>query len=398
VTERSDPPIGISDPAAEVLRAAYYYALVDGHQVVDASQVLVAAARNDEGARTVLGQQVADARTTMTRRERPDSADGVGHAPSRYARALREARWWVLRGNAREGRASGAGAGDGQGAPEWSGTVGTALDRATGPARSAGVTRLDVPHLLLGLLDSADSSVGTLVSGLGLNVDALRRKIRAGGLAVEPPPFTPLIDPLQVFGAIEDRSPWLVRWIPRMVARLTARQTKWGGPVLACLEREVMRQAVLMGHDTVQTSAVLLAIASLDAQLEASGHRLRKAYLPHNQGGRVLADAGFDLHQAQSAAEPLVEEAETLPLGESSERFWDTGKPGDPAWGVAAAQVIDRSAEIARERRHRDVGTSHLLAAVLAEEEDGAAAHLLSQLRVDHRQVRQRIADQLAES
>lgn len=388
-------PIGIGEPAADVLRAAYYYALVDGHQVIDASQLLVAAARNDEQARTVLGQQVADARTTIARRESRGGADGAGDVPGEYAApALREARWWVLRENAKEGHASRTGVGDSQDAPEWSGTVATALDGAARSAEGAGAARLDVPHLLIGLLDSGDPSVTTLLGPLELNVQTLLSKISDGRLAVEPPPFSPLIGPLQMLGAVEDRSPWLVRWIPRMAARLTSRQTKWGGPVMAALEREVMRQAVLMGHHTIQTTAVLLAIASLDAQLEESGHRLQKAYLPHNQGGRLLADAGFDLDSAQSAAEPCVEETESLPHEESSERFWDTGKPGDPAWGIAAARVMDGSAEIATERRHGNIGTSHLLASVLAE--GGLAVQLLAQLGVDHQEMRQRIADQLA--
>jgi len=396
MTQDAGPPIGIGDPAAEVLRAAYYYALVDGHQVIDASLVLVAAARNDERARTVLGEQVADARGAIARRECRGGDDGVGHVPGGYARALREARWWVLRENVREGRAFRAGAGDSQDAPEWSGTVVTALDRAAGWARRAGVARLDGPHLLLGLLDSGDPSVRALLTPLGLEVRALLVKINDSGLAVEPPPFSPLIGPLQMSGAVEDRSPWLVRWIPRVVARLTSRQAKWGGPVMACIEREVMRQAVLLGHGIIQTSAVLLAIASLDAQLEESGHRLRKAYLPHNQGGRLLAEAGFHLHSAQSAAEPLVGETECLTLEESSERFWDTGKPGDPAWGIVAARLMDRSVEIATERWHGDLGTSHLLASLLAQ--GGVAVQLLAQLEVNHQQLRQRIADHLTEA
>ncbi|PZV96999.1 Clp amino terminal domain-containing protein, pathogenicity island component [Micromonospora phaseoli] len=377
-------PVDVGEEFADVLRAAYYYALVDGGRVVGPGQLLVAAARNDERAGRVLGRTVAQARATVSRGEGPDTGDGAGPVPSGYAGMLREARWWVLRAQRDAVPAD---------PPLWSTAVGPALTRSARTARSAGVTRLDVPHLVLGLLDPADPSVAELARRTGLDVAAARRRIAAGDLAAEPAPFAPLVDPLRVAGAVRSRSPWLVRWLPALFARLTGRQARWGGPVLACLEREVMRQAVLVGHDVVQTSAVLLAIVSLDAQLAATGQRLVTAYQPHNQGGKALTDVGFQLGPARSVAESWTGEREALPVADSSARFWGTGKPGDPRWGVAATRVMDRATDLAREHGHADAGTSHLLAAVLAE--DGAAGHLLAALGLDREELRRRVTHQL---
>ncbi|MFC0101153.1 Clp protease N-terminal domain-containing protein [Micromonospora marina] len=378
-TETVDPPVG--EQVADVLRAAYYYALADGHPVVDPGQLLVAAARNDDQAGRILGRQVAEGRATTPRQDLPGPQDGAGLTGSRYAGALREARWWILRANP---------ATDRKHEPTWSASIGAALARAVTSARAAEVTRLGMPHLLLGLLDPTEPTVLALSDRVGLDIAATRRHIGAAELSAEPTPFAPLVDPLRAFGAAQSSGPWPVRWIPALMARLTRRQTKWGGPVLACLEREVMRQAVVTGHGIVQSSSVLLAIVSMDVQLKAVGERLRKPYLPHNEGGKLLIEAGFDFAQAQSAAESLAEvERDALPVGESSSRFWDTGKPGDPSWSSVAARAMEQATTIAREHGHQAVGTSHLLRAVLAE--DGAAAQLLIDAGIDIGALRRRV-------
>ncbi|MFI6779554.1 Clp protease N-terminal domain-containing protein [Micromonospora sp. NPDC050276] len=384
---KGDPPAGVGEKVADVLRAAYYYALVDGHGVVDPGQVLVAAARNDDRAARVLGKQVVDARTTTPQRKSPEIADHVDSPQGGYAGALREACWWVLRDSPEVERGS---------VPVWSTAVGAALDRAAASARSAGVTRLDVPHLLLGLLEPAEPSVAALIDRVGLDIAAARLRVEAGDLSVDPAPFVPLFDLLRMAGATQSRAPWLVRWVPGWVARFAGREAKWGGPVMPCLEREVMRQAVMAGHDIVQSSDVLLAIVSLDLQLAAAGERLAAAYLPNNQGGGLLDEAGFDLEEAQSVAVSLIEEREVLSVDESSSRFWDTGKLGDPLWSVVATRVMDRATGIAREHGHHNAGSSHLLAAVLVE--DGAAGHLLAELNLDREDLRQRVSHQLAQS
>ncbi|MEW2383024.1 Clp protease N-terminal domain-containing protein [Micromonospora sp. NPDC047707] len=384
-TGDADPPVG--DEVADVLRAAYYYALADGHHVVDPGHLLIAAARNDDRAGRVLGRRIADVRATMPQRGVPDTADDAGPTQGGYAGALREARWWVRRANPAAAQ---------DGVPVWSGAVDAALARAAGAARAAGVTRLGIPHLLLGLLTSADPTVAALADRVDLDIAVVRRHVEAVDLTAEPAPFAPLVDPLRAFGAAQSRGPWPIRWIPALMDRFTGRQDKWGGPVLACLEREVMRQAVVTGHDIVQSSCVLLATVSLDVQLEAVGERLRAQYLPHNQGGGLLIEAGLDFAKAQSVAESLAEvEMETLPTNESSARFWDTGKPGDPSWSTAAASAMDQATSIGRQHGRHDAGTTHLLAAALTE--DSAAARLLANLGLDSEEIRYRASQSITQ-
>lgn len=386
--EDAYPPVGVGAEVADVLRAAYYYALTDGRRVVVPSQLLVAAARNDDRAARLLGPKIAEARTAIPMREDQEATVAAGPSGAGYAGVLREASWWVRRANPAPACDI---------VPVWSGSVGAALVRSTDLARAAGVSRLDVPHLLLGLLDPAEPSVTALTERVGVTVAAVRRQIGAADLGVEPAPFVPLIDAMRVAGAAQSRGPWLVRWIPALVARFTSREARWGGPILACLEREVMRQTVLVGHDVVQSSSVLLAIVSLDVQLGAVGERLRTPFLPHNQGGRLLIEAGFDFTRAQSVAELLAEvERETLPVSESATRFWDTGRPGDPLWSTAAVRNMDQATSIARECGHHDAGTSHLLAAAL--QEGGAAARLLTNLSLDKEELLHRVLRSIAES
>jgi hypothetical protein len=372
----------VGDTVADVLRAAYYYSLVDGHRAVQPAMVLVAAARNDDVvARPVLGAPVAEARSRLRPQNATEQAAGWDSMPQacRYAPALREAGWWVYRGADDDNRAQAEQRG---GAPSWTATLCAALDRAGREADNAGARRLGITHLLLGILDADEPSTRSLAAALGLDFTALVKQLRTTEPETSPRPFTPLVDLIAPFGAIEEKAPWPVRWIPRMVARLTARDRRWRGPVIPGLEAEILRQAVRSGHREVQTSAVLLAVMSLDDQLKTAGRRLRDPYIAHNNAGQVLRSAGVDPDRVRAVAEGLTEEGGHLPDAESAKRFWGTGKPGDPSWGRAAARVADRAASIAEQREHRDVGTSHLLAAML-DQADSSAVRLLLEAGVD---------------
>jgi hypothetical protein len=162
---------------------------------------------------------------------------------------------------------------------------------------------------------------------------------------------------------------------------------------MAGLQLEAMRQAVMLGHRSVQTTALLLAIMSLDEQLAVAGRKLRTAYLPSNGGGRVLSDAGVSTHRIRQSAESISDAGGELPVGESVRRVWDSGKIGDLVWGLTAARVMDRAGAIAGARGHRHIGTSHLLAAVL-EDTSSAAMRVLTELGVDCQRLRSRIDEQ----
>jgi len=391
MTSESDMAPEVGDAVAEVLRAAYYYALLDGHRSVEPRLLLVAAARNDDTlAGPVLGAAVAEARSRFA----PNGGDS---APAilqqrQYGATLREAGWWVYRGADQDKRAQAERTG---GSPTWTSELCTALDRAARAAEVVGATRLGVSHLLVGLLDTPDQSLQSLLTSLKLDPAALTKEVRARQPATAPRPFTPVVDLMAPFGAIEERNRWFVRWIPAVVARLTSHDRRWGGPLLAGLEMEILRQAVRSGHSQVQTSDVILAGISLDDQLHAAGRRLRQPYVAHNQAGRVLAEVGISLPRALRVAEGLTERGEVVPIERSAKRFWGSGKPGDPAWGQAAAHVMDWAGTMARRLHHDDIGTSHLLAAAL-DQEDSSAVRLVAELGGERGLIRQRLSEHLS--
>lgn len=383
---------------ADVLRAAYYYATVDGHPVVGTDLVLTAAARNNDIAGSLLGAAVVDARDRLRPANGPVEPPATAIVPVAcpHAGTLREARWWVLRDSKEADRRRFSLLDAGHGGPVWTPDVCAALVRAGREAAAAGVDCVGVEHLLLGLLDEDHGPVRSLAAATGLDVAVTVRRIRARAPRGAPQPYEPpLMELLQMFGGIDQQEHWLVRWIPRWMASAAVRDARLSGPVLACLEEEALRQAVLVGHHSVQTGALLLATLSLEEQLTASGQRLRAAFAPHNQGGRLLADLGIDLRRAQGVVESITDDGTRLPAEEAASRFWGSGKPGDPDWNEHAVRAMDRASGLARDRGHTDIGTSHLLTALL---EDGgsAAARVLAKLGVDPSQVRTRVVNQLA--
>ncbi len=374
------PAPEVSDPAADVLRAAYYYGLVGGHAVVDPALVLVAAARNDKAvAGPLLGAALAGALPLLTADAAAGAPRPVGQAAPAATRApaLREARWMVLRGNDEKLRARDAAAGT----PSWDEDVAEALQRAADEAASAGAADIGVAALLLGLLRSAHPAVRTLAETTGLDIAATTSALRGQRPWAPEEPYTPLTGLLTMAGITDQRYPLLIRWIPGVIRRFTTRRERWG-PVLILLETEILRQTVLTGHPSVQTAHLPLAIVSMREQLDAIGSGLAARYRRHNQGDPLLTRRGFDLRAAQQAAENLPHDDDVLTSAEVRRRLVSSGKLGDPSWTHPAAAAMEHAGVIARRRKHHDTGTTHLLAAALTDV-DSTAAQLLESLGID---------------
>jgi hypothetical protein len=377
------PALEVSDSVADILRAAYYYGLVDGHAVIDPALVLVAAARNDKTlARPVLGEALAEARPLLAAAASAASPEPAGEAAG--VPALSEARWWVLRGNEGE-------AGTPAATPRWDAEVAESLRRA---ADEAGAGLVGRAAFLLGLLRSPHPAVQSLAGTAGLDIAATATALREQRPTSPEEPFTPLTGLLTVAGVTEQRYPLLIRWAPPLIRRFTTGRER-RGPVITIMETEILRQAVITGHPSVLTAHIPLAIVSMQEQLAAIGSDLAKQYRQHNQGGPVLIQRGFGLRAAQHAVEGLPHADDVLTPADAARRLISTGKPSDPAWSSAAATAMERAAAVARRRQHRDIGTTHLLAALL-EEPDPAASSLLRSLGIDavslHRDLDQRLS------
>jgi hypothetical protein len=390
----------VSDSVADILRAAYYYGLVDGHAVIDSALVLVAAARNDKTlAQPMLGPALAEARPLL-------AADVSASAPRQTGEseptatpmpALREARWWVLRGHDEELRARSAAAGTELTPPLWGAEVAEALERAADEAASAGAARIGVAALLLGLLRSAHPAVHSLAKTASLDISATASALRKQRPWAPEEPFTPLTGLLTVAGITDQPYPLLIRWAPAIIRRFTTRRERVG-PVLIALELEILRQAVISGHPSVQAAHLPLAIVSMQEQLTAIGSGLAAPYRQHNQGGLILTRRGFDLRAAQHAAESLPRDDDVLTPSDLLRRLVSTGgKFGDPSWTHPAAMAMEHAGAIARRRQHRDIGTTHLLSAVLTDA-DSTASRLLESLGIDSASLRVDLDQQLGTS
>jgi len=318
----------VSDSVADILQAAYYYRLVDGHTVIDPALVLVAASRNDKTlAQPLLGTAVAQALPLL-------AADA-----------------------------------------------------------SAGAPHIGVAALLLGLLDSAHPAVHTLAETANLDIAATTSALRKQRPWAPEEPYTPLTGLLTVAGITDQRIPLLIRGIPALMRGLSTRR-EGSGPILIALEQEILRQAVITGHPSVQTAHLPLAIVSMQEQLTTIGSGLAAPLRQHNQGALLLARQGFDLRAAQQSAESLPHDDEVLTPSDVQRRLGFTGKIGDPSWTRPAATAMEHAAATARRRQHRYIGTTHLLAAALTDA-DSTASRLLETLGIDTASLRAGLDHQL---
>lgn len=378
------PAPEVSDAVADILRAAYYYGLVGGHAVIDPALVLVAAARNDKTvARPVLGAALAEALPLLAADVSAGAAGPAGEAEPAATRvpALREAGWVVLRGNDEKFRARVGGEGMEPTLPLWGAGVAEALERAADEAASAGAARIGVAALLLGLLRCAHPGVHTLAATTGLDIAATVAALRDQCPWAPEEPYAPLIGLLTPAGITDQRIPLLIRWIPGIIQRFATRGERWG-PVLYVLEGEILRQAVITGHPSVQSAHIPLAIVSMQEQLTAIGSGLAARYQQLNQGHLMLTRKGFDLRAAQQATESLPHDGDVLTATEVQRRLVSSGKVGDPSWTHPAVTAMEHAGVIARRHQHRDIGTTHLLAAVLTDA-DSSASRLFESLDIE---------------
>lgn len=213
---------------------------------------------------------------------------------------------------------------------------------------------LAMPEFLRRLWAGDDPSSRTLAARTGTDLAAARARLDRGDLAPDTVPFTPLLGLAGPAGALDERRP-VARWVSGVVGRLLEKARPVGGPVLAALEMEVTRQAVLF-DGPAQSSAVVLTVLSLDEQLAAAGAQLRREYRTQNQGGELLR---VTLATAQAAADGVRVETALSPRQLS----WGS-RPADPQWTTDAVALWETAGRLAEEQGAPATGTSHLVAAI----------------------------------
>ena len=139
--------------------------------------------------------------------------------------------------------------------------------------------------------------------------------------------------------------------------------------------KEQQRQAVRMGHQTITIWHMLLAILDVERRMRAFNLRLPDALAIRNTGGRRLLECGFTFEQISRYAVWAGDNVE-LAASEVLMKRVVNGGWGDPLWSRAVVAVEDAAGELALTYRHPDCGTTHLLAALLAEAKDEITSFL----------------------
>ncbi|GAA0329036.1 hypothetical protein GCM10010151_18590 [Actinoallomurus spadix] len=249
-------------------------------------------------------------------------------------------------------------------------------------AHEFGVSWANETHMLMGLLHDPGNRASEALLERRLDRDELIAR-----LAVHPSarqdgaPNMRSVDGLRNLGVLD--KPAGRGWGGRIVRRLTS--GGFGTPVVPTVRMEAERQAIRLGHSRVTTAHLLLAMLVVDDQVTTAGHRFRDGVAQVNTGAELLRtrgatasamfDAVADLIRADDAVADLI-------------RTGDGPQADSLALDNGAGKALTRARLLAHERKSPSTGTTHLLAAVLADPDDPCHS-LLSAIGVDVEELRQ---------
>jgi Clp amino terminal domain, pathogenicity island component len=347
----------------DVLIAGYRQAMHTGDGVVDVTMILrEALSTRLQAPMSVVEPLARAARDGLRGIGQREGWSGLRKSPGgvsgEVTAILRESAWHAARSS------------DQKDLPKWSGEVVDGLAYALEEAEAAGAEFANASHLLIGLLQTpAGSAVVKASECLSpektiAQLRSSRYWSRNGQAPVS------AIDALEFVGGVASRVWWPLSLVPRMVGRVLRRRQLGQGPVIFCLEGEALRLAARLGDQVVTTAHLLLAIVSLDEQLAADGRQILGAAGRFSDTADVLHQCGVTDLFAYAPGN-TGEETNVMPRDEAAERFFDGGKPGDPAWGYQAVTALDSAGTLA-ELSRTEPGTTHLLAALLANVQSSA--------------------------
>ncbi|MFJ8000429.1 Clp protease N-terminal domain-containing protein [Streptomyces sp. NPDC096310] len=286
----------------------------------------------------------------------------------------REAAWRAARKKARRG-APEAGALP----PEPSGALRACLLRALRLARLEGTPSVRCRHVARALLQLPDSRA--------LEAMTLQRIDRAAasaaldtldaGAAADPDfPEPPSIRGMRGTGVLGGGG-----GLSRVLLSWMFRSGPEGDGMLTSVFLEAARQTVRRGHGVVEPADLLLAVMALDRALAVTGRSFPETTAAVNEGAALLRTHGARPDSLVRAARAGVAAPAPGPFPAATEM------PRSPA--VERAQSVAQLT--AAERGSATVGTVHLLAALLADDE-GEAARLLRAEGVDMTALKDRLS------
>jgi hypothetical protein len=367
--------------------------------VVGGGQVLVSFVRRSVPARLALGHSLSELRRGLTDERTvggPVADEPVADGPAgawasdldlEVDGALREVRWARFSLDVSRRVASGSAV------PRFGGEVRDALRRSLVRAGTEGVRWVGATYLLDEVLADPGGTAHQLLLRCGVEPARLLDAVHAEDRSKDDEPPTPMVDTLRWYGS--GSSGRLARALGRL---FKAGVTRAAGTGISAqtLELEATGRAVWLGHPTVTTAHLLLAVAALDEQV-ALAERARPdrsvpaGLLAANRGGAVLTANGVTYPAALRIVATSADLDEALPPatdGPPAPRSGHGG--GDPAPGTgplgpawSASALAARADLRAAYRSSGDsVGSTHLLAAALTQP-DAAAQRLLRGLGAD---------------
>jgi ATP-dependent Clp protease ATP-binding subunit ClpA len=217
------------------------------------------------------------------------------------------------------------------------------LELAVEEAVGLGHRELGTEHLLLGLIGEAEGVAAKVLTSLGLELGAVRSKVRelrsgaTAGTATGAASATPVDEPDPLL-RLSDRA--------RKVVRLAKDEAK------------------RLKHDHVRTEHLLLGLVA-----EGSGIAVH-----------VLKRLNVDLHYVRSELERIVGRSPSIEV------------PRNPSFAPSAKRALELAVEEADGLGHNYIGTEHLLLGLLREGE-GIAGLVLRNLGVSLATTREKIVE-----
>ncbi|WP_405612105.1 Clp protease N-terminal domain-containing protein [Streptomyces sp. NBC_01508] len=175
-------------------------------------------------------------------------------------------------------------------------------------------------------------------------------------------------------GLLGERGVWWARGMLSWMARTAGD----GAPVLLVVNHEARRQAVRYGRTAAEPVDLLLAVPALDRGLVVAGESLPEKLWAANSVADMLRSEGVRQVDLVRAAASAAGPSATTP------------GPGAVKLSAEADKVVAAARLLAAERKAETVGTTHLLAALLADPE-GAPTRLLRECGADPAALRTRL-------
>ncbi|MGW3609501.1 hypothetical protein ACWD6N_06330 [Micromonospora sp. NPDC005163] len=351
-----------------------------GRDVVETTDILVELATSIASLDRLLGPRAHDlpeaVRGLPAELASPDAPATRAPAVREAEAVLREATWEARR-ELRHDR--------GEAAPAWSAASRAAVTGALDTAAARGVQHAHGMQFLSALLDDPACRATGALTRLGFTQDDILRAVPVGKVVAEegsPIAFTAGF--LAAAGLVRESGGALSRRVRHRLSRLVLRPH--AGVVLVWLEQEAIRQTVRLGRADVDSVALLAAILSLDEQLRFTRRTIAVPWAALNAARENLVGHGLDLPTLASRAVPLPS-AVTAP----GRTYHRRDMTGDPPFGRDAADVVEHARGLPD---RRDLGTSHLVLAMLAE--PGCAAHALLAGAVDPARLGRELSNRLS--